>query len=300
MSAAAAAAAAAVVPGAGFLGLSEEEARASYYDDDTGLDALSAQMCEMRMAQYEAQRALREGDPAKASPHLAWLLQQYAGMPDQGTPEWLKAREYPLTASNIASCLGINPYKKKLEYLEEKAGVRPREVFNEFQRKMMQYGNDNEDFALKVYMETWCPQHGIAPPEIFRFGLVAHPQFAWLAGSPDGIAEIVDPATGKSMRTLLEVKCPGRRVIKPGEVPAHYMPQLRLLMEIFDLDQAHFIEWKGDGIETKEFSVTVVPRDRGWLQSIMPTLLDCWAQIQAMRKQAEIESGQPQAKSRRC
>ena len=96
----------------------------------------------------------------------------------------------------------------------------------------------------------------------FELGLIMHPKHKFLGASPDRIT-----ASG----ILIEIKCPLCRTIK-HEVPSHYMPQLQLSLEVFDLECAHFVQYKPDGGEFDPpiLDVVVVKRDRMWFEKNLP------------------------------
>lgn len=50
------------------------------------------------------------------------------------------------------------------------------------------------------------------------------------------------------------------------------MPQLQLSMEVFDLDVAHFVQYKPDGGEFDPpiLDVVIVQRDRMWFEKNLP------------------------------
>ena len=175
----------------------------------------------------------------------------------QRSEEWLRLREGMLTASDAATALGINPYEKPKDLLMKKCGLKK---FNGNAATM--HGNKYEDEARDIY----CLKYNEVAHEI---GLRPHPEHTWLGGSPDGITE-----SGK----LLEIKCPLRREIKP-EVPVYYMPQLQLLMEILDLEQCDFIQYKPAEMTwpgPSEFVVVHVMRDRQWFQDSLPIFRAFW------------------------
>ena len=71
------------------------------------------------------------------------------------------------------------------------------------------------------------------------------------------------------------------RKITP-EVPEHYMPQLQLLMEILDLEEAVFIQYKPIKITwpgEPEFMVTEIKRDRQWFQDKLPIMENLWKRV---------------------
>ena len=110
----------------------------------------------------------------------------------QRSPEWFEQRASLVTASVCAAALGQSKYKKRDELLHEKvlamAGVEPEFKGNQFTR----WGTDSEKTAknrLEDVLDTF----------ISASGLVVHPNFPWLAASPDGV---ISPTRG------VEIKCP--------------------------------------------------------------------------------------------
>jgi hypothetical protein len=100
----------------------------------------------------------------------------------------------------------------------------------------------------------------------------------WLGGSPDGVSE-----SGK----LVEIKCPPMRQIVPGEVPVHYMPQLQLCMEILDLEEADFIQYKPaltNWPKGEEFDVVNVKRDPEWWKTNFPIMKEFWEKVLYFRE----------------
>ena len=60
------------------------------------------------------------------------------------------------------------------------------------------------------------------------------------------------------------------------------MPQLQLLMEILDLEEAVFIQYKPDEItwpSPAEFEVTEVKRDREWFKEKLPVMEALWKRV---------------------
>jgi len=178
----------------------------------------------------------------------------------QRSEEWLKLRGNMLTASDAATAIGDNPYEKPEDLILKKCG------HNEFKgNAATQHGNKYEDVARDIY----CEKYGEVCHEI---GLHPHPEFTWLGGSPDGITE-----SGK----LVEIKCPLQRKITP-EVPIYYMPQIQLLLEILNLEEAVFIQYKPEEItwpKPEEFIVTEVKRDRQWFQDKLPIMKNLWDKV---------------------
>lgn len=188
----------------------------------------------------------------------ALIEREYAA---QKSEEWLKLRGKMLTASDAATAIGKNKYETPHGLLLKKCGVGERFMGNDATR----HGEKYEDEARILYEQ----RHGEIVHEL---GLVPHPEHNWLGGSPDGVTE-----SGK----LVEIKCPMMRKIEPC-VPEHYMPQLQLCMEIMDLDEADFIQYKPADFNwprPEEFVVVNVKRDRDWWNTYFPVMKEFWEKV---------------------
>ena len=72
------------------------------------------------------------------------------------------------------------------------------------------------------------------------------------------------------------------------EVPAHYVPQLQVLMEVLDLRAAHFVQYRPEGpFSGQEFAVTEVPRDRGWFAAALPIMRSFVVEWRALENDPE-------------
>ena len=107
------------------------------------------------------------------------------------------------------------------------------------------HGQLHEPIALKEYCKaTGC--------KVAQFGLINSKDKPWLACSPDGVTHcgrLVEvrppplPFTPLQPLTPPQLKCPVSRLIVPGEVPRHYLPQLQISMYVMDLQEADYFEW---------------------------------------------------------
>ncbi len=181
---------------------------------------------------------------------------------EQRSPEWLALRENMLTASDAATAIGANPYEKPHDLLVKKVGKKKWDG-NEATRR----GTELEPIARDMYDARYNRRS-------HEIGLVQHPVHKWLGGSPDGVTED---------GLLIEIKCPLTRKITP-KVPKHYIAQIQVLMEILELEECDFIQYRpavGDAPE--EFVVTNVPRDRQWFETYMPVMRDFWQMVEAAK-----------------
>ena len=191
-------------------------------------------------------------------PQVEYLLSlQYD---PQRSNAWLEMRGKMLTASDAGTALGVNPYETPNDFILKKCG------HSDFKgNAATEHGNKFEDEARDLY----CERYGEVSHEI---GLYQHPVYPWLGGSPDGLTE-----SGK----LIEIKCPLRRKIS-NEVPIYYMAQVQLLLEILNLEEAVFIQYKPSSLtwpQPYEFVVTNVIRDREWWNESLPKLHCIWDKV---------------------
>ena len=198
------------------------------------------------------------------NPKVALLLKipQY----EQRTPQWFEQRNNAITASDIPTVLGENSYKKPHSLLIDKCGGAQKPFVG---NAATRWGTHYEDIAIEKYSE-------IKNKKVLSFGLIIHPQYSWLGGSPDGIT---------TDGILLEVKCPLRRKIVHGEVPHHYLSQVLLNLEICDLELAHFIEFvPGKADNDYEINIVEVHRDREWFRENVGKMKEFWDSVLKYRE----------------
>ena len=189
-------------------------------------------------------------------------IPQYA----QRSPEWFAQRNGAITASDLPTVLNENNYKTPWTLLLDKCDSNPKPfIGNEATR----WGTYYEDTAIEKYCE-------LRGKEVLSFGLLIHPEHNWLGGSPDGIT---------SDGILLEVKCPFKRKIVPGEIPHHYLSQVLLNLEICDLETAHFIEYVPGKSDTDfQLNIVEIKRDREWFKNKLPEMKDFWDSVVKYRE----------------
>ena len=191
-------------------------------------------------------------------PRVEYLISRpYA---EQRSKEWLELRGKLLTASDVATAIGLNPYETPEHLIAKKCGATRPWSGNE----ATSHGTRLEPMVRDLYDS----RYGQKSHEI---GVVQHPVHTFLGGSPDGITE-----SGR----LLEIKCPLTRKIKP-EVPVYYMPQIQILLEIVDLEVCDFVQYKES---PEEFSITEVPRDRAWFTTYLPVMQAFWNRVLECRR----------------
>lgn len=187
---------------------------------------------------------------------------------EQLSPEWFAQRKDKITASVVDTVLGRNPYSKwgREEILFKKCGLEKTFKGNNATR----HGQKYEDEAIALYCKRFNKTN-------HSFGLLPHRTISYLAGSPDDIT---------SDGIVLEVKCPLRRKIKMGEIPHHYVSQVQINLEVCDLDNAVFIEYRPPFMNKDNepvLNVVEIKRDREWFNSIRPILENLWKEIEHYR-----------------
>jgi putative phage-type endonuclease len=187
------------------------------------------------------------------------LAAEYA---EQRSQEWLELRENMITASDIASALGENHYESPDSFVKKKV-LRTQFKGN----AATAHGTLLEPLVRDIYDQ----RYGRKSHEI---GLVRHREHPWLGASPDGVTED---------GLLIEIKCPLTRKIEP-KVPKHYWPQVQLQLEITDLEECDFIQYRPAAeMKPEEFVVVRVVRDREWFAKNLPTMRAVWNRIVAGR-----------------
>lgn len=176
--------------------------------------------------------------------------------PVQRSPEWYRARNTIITASEVASCLTLskktceryvqlyniknfkyndiksaNVYDTLDEYIIKKCKAFYGEnVFVDSVYTL--WGKKYEPIAVNLYKK-------LKNTDVYDFGLLRHPYLKWLGASPDGITPD---------GVMLEIKCPYSRKIKESFIPFHYYCQVQIQLQSTLLDEADFLE-----CEIKEF-----------------------------------------------
>ena len=179
---------------------------------------------DMAAARVTPERVLaRLRDRDRAREVLARLLAE--PQLTQRTPEWYAARQTMVTASDVAQCLNKGKFGTQREFYVKKVAPELAPPFNESLAPLV-WGIKYEEVAKRLY-EARC---GV---RVHEFGLLRHPRLDFIGASPDGITDD---------GVMLEIKCPWRRKIKPGEVPLQYLYQMQVQLDVCDLDHCDYLE----------------------------------------------------------
>jgi hypothetical protein len=183
------------------------------------------------------------------------LAAEYA---EQRSQEWLELRVQMITASDVASAIGDNHYESQDSFVKKKV-MKIKWAGN----AATEHGTLLEPLVRDLYdTRTGRKSHEI--------GLVRHKLYPWLGASPDGVTED---------GLLIEIKCPLTRKIE-AKVPKYYFPQVQLQLEITDLEECDFIQYRPAGPQgAEQFVVVRVKRDREWFAKNLPIMKHAWDRI---------------------
>ncbi len=146
-----------------------------------------------------------------AESQLLKLKEENKELPRQGSDEWRKLREDSIGGSEIASLLGINPFKSAKQLVKDKAGIGFSFTGNTATRwgKLFEY-------VTREIVKLICVNN------------IIH-EFSSLAGcidghrfSPDGLMQLIN-----GIILLLEFKSP-LNSIPDGKIPKYYLPQVKM------------------------------------------------------------------------
>ena len=145
----------------------------------------------------------------------------------QRTPEWYAARNEIVSASDFAQALGCAKFGNQRDFFRKKAGLPDEQEPFDGSVPPLKWGTMLEPIAQALYTAV---NAGVI---VHEFGLLRHPTLDFIGASPDGITE-----TG----VMVEIKCPYRRKIVPGECPTQYYYQIQGQLAVCGLDQCDFWE----------------------------------------------------------
>lgn len=150
---------------------------------------------------------------------------------EQRSDEWYEMRNNILTASDVASVIGENPYSNYEDVIQKK--INPKD--NIIKNNAVNWGTKYEPIACQIYEQ-------IVNDNVHDFGLIIHEKYDWLGASPDGI---------RKNGIMLEIKCPYRRIIK-NSIPRYIWIQIQIQMEVCNLDMCHLFQCKFIEYENKD------------------------------------------------
>ena len=169
------------------------------------------------------------------------LYLQNVPQPMQKTSEWYKFRNEHITASNAWKAFGTQSCQNQLIYEKCKAYTSTSNIDlsmnhnnqsnNNLAESSLTWGHKYEPLTRMLY-------ENINKTVIQDFGCIEHPQYSFLAASPDGI--VIGP---NNYGRMIEIKNVVSREIN-GIPKMEYYIQTQLQMEVCNLDECDFVETK--------------------------------------------------------
>ena len=149
--------------------------------------------------------------------------------PEQRTQEWYEFRNNRLTASDLGSVMGFNPYENYLNTVLKKCGIDVPFTTN----KAIKHGIKYEEIVTMIYEFR-------NRVSVFEYGCIPHPTIPHFGASPDGIVDS-NSENKDLIGRMLEIKCPTGRPIT-GFCPEYYWAQVQGQLDVCDLNYCDFVE----------------------------------------------------------
>lgn len=151
---------------------------------------------------------------------------------EQGSKEWLIWRNKGIGSSDIATILGVNPYKSIKKLWREKTGI---DIPEDISKKMpVIRGNRLEPIARELFNRNENSQ--------FIPALFEDKEHPFMRYSSDG--------ADFDKQEIIEIKCMGEKnhnkVITTNQVLDYYIPQCQWGMMISEAKICHFIAYNPD------------------------------------------------------
>lgn len=204
---------------------------------------------------------------------------------EQGSDEWLAQRAGRITASNFGEAIAIAKSGKNkgqstgarerlmlVKAFERTAGI-PKSQINSYS---MRWGKDLEPYAREAYeIET-----GNVVQEV---GLIAHPQYDYIAASPDGL---VGPGGG------YESKCPKDEAVHMSTwmngMPDEHIPQVQGGMMCAERDWWDFVSYDPRCGEKYQLYIQRIYRNDEYInKTLLPGLLQFEIELRDMVSRLE-------------
>ena len=179
---------------------------------------------------------------------------------EQQTGQWIAWRNQGLGSSDIASILGISPWKSAHELFKERTGeTKPVDISNQYQ---VQRGVVNEPRARALYE--------LISGSKFEPALHVHPEYDFMRVSLDG----------DDGETVLEIKVPGIKMLedaKKGIVPDYYMCQIQYQMMCARRNKAVFFCFHP---EQDDYAIVDIKPDVEMQEKIKNAVINFWDMVQ--------------------
>lgn len=188
-------------------------------------------------------------------------------MIEQRSEEWFAQRAaVSITGSMVGSVLGLSPFATRDDALREKVRAKAG-AESEFKGNYAtEWGTKHEPVALEEYQNS-------TGQIVFESGQVNHPEYEWLAASPDGLI-------GRA--GLIEIKCPASKKIKKLCDSPHYAAQIQLQLHCTSREWCDFVVWTPHAMHVER-----VERDPNWIADNLGVLFAFHEEVMAIMADPE-------------
>lgn len=191
--------------------------------------------------------------------------------------EWLAYRRKGIGGSDVASALGLSPYRTKRELYYDKIGVEPV-VQDEDKSIMFQIGHLLEDVVAQIFAK----KTGLS---VFRDQtMYQHPLFPFMLADVDRFIHLPDGRTA-----ILECKTAHYDTMckwANDAVPRHYELQVRHYMSVMNIDVAYIACLFSNN--EKDFVWRKIERDLDEEENNILLLQDFWTNYVLARVEPEF------------
>lgn len=184
-----------------------------------------------------------------------------------------------ISATNVPSILGKNPYETCWQLLENK--IEKKYPF--FGNKFTEHGMKYEKTAIKMY-ESLTGNTVINCQQLKK-----HPEYTWLSGKIDGMTH---------NNCIIEVKCPWNprdEKLNQTNIPEQYWIQCQVYMNIFDTEITHYIELNISDDSPTDGSVgdlqyIEIIRDRNWWKKNVDKIFHFYEEMSVWNSKKNLDT----------
>jgi putative phage-type endonuclease len=164
---------------------------------------------------------------------------------EQGTTPWLDYRKNHISATDVASILGIAYKKTAYQLWEEKLGLREPEPENDKMREGKHMEEIAREFLNKKYSWDLKPV------------VIQNKEYPFLMASLDGMC----------FHTIVEIKCgkSSHEMAKNKEIPPYYYSQLQHQMMVANVTAIDYVSFRSE----EDWILLTVNRDDAFIEKMI-------------------------------
>lgn len=194
-----------------------------------------------------------------------------------------------ISARDIATILGINPYQTPYQLLEDK--IEKKYPF--FGNKFTDHGNKYENQAIKSfekYIGSCINKEQVS---------IHHSEYKWITGRLDGIIEHSDSKKRKRTKqiSVIEVKCPLKEdrndELTEDNIPIQYWSQCQVYMNLINVDYTYYVEYyikPDDDPDNAKLYVIKIKRNNKWWETSLPKIILFYEEMKIYYEKGNLET----------